>query len=147
MRDRKRSKLEVARFRAYRSAALSLGTGNVVTFDAVEWDPLGMVQASKVVVPPGQDGEWEFEGGIFANVVLTADRYWIARVYKNGVADTPQGNTIFQRGTGATVISQTSGRILMKAGDYFELVLLTDNGSTALAVGKVNTYLSGKRVS
>lgn len=147
MRSTVRDQVKLPAFRVSRAAALTIASGVAVTWDSISYDPFGMLIGSKLIVPPGHGGEWEFEGSIGAAAVLAAvDNYWQAGLYKNGVAY-QWSPPIFQRGAAAPPVANVVGRVLLVPGDYCELYLATNNGATALMATAAQTFLSARRIA
>lgn len=137
------------KFRAYRSAALSLNNDGIVVWDAVKFDTHGLVRLgdSRLVIPAGHGGEWEIEAKLGANVALTADNYWGCYVKINGATTELTSPLVVQRGAAAALSGMLAGREVLSPGDYLELLLQTNNGTTALHVGQIYaTFLSARRV-
>jgi hypothetical protein len=140
--------LAASSFMAYRAAALSLATGEVITYDSKEWDPDGCFNTSTGAFRASRAGVYRLSACAL-QTGLADQQFFGLRIYKNGAAHRYLG-----RGTesGQSVAAVGSGSTLVRAaqGDYFQVVVqhnhATAPGTLALSVGSEFCWFSGEYV-
>ena len=131
--------------RAYRGSAASYTSGSTVVFNT-EDDPAGIYNPATGELTIAKAGRYDLNAIVKANAAITADKYWIAAIYKNG-SQVSQGVPMFQRGTEA-VAAAVEDRLLLAAGDVITIRLFHDNGgSVAINPDSRFTYFTWEWVA
>jgi hypothetical protein len=138
----------VGGFRAYRNAAQSRTTGQVVEFDTESFDYSGWFDVTTNVgrFTPLIAGIYDFSWAVQAGVAITADQFWVALLRKNGTACST-GSITFQRGTAGVRSVGSDRQVANGTTDYFDVEIVHNTGaSTALSATSAGTYFSGHYV-
>jgi hypothetical protein len=135
---------------SYRSAALSLATGGILQCDTEEFDPANIHDAvtNKGRVTPTRPGVYRVSGRIQKSTPLSAaTKYWIAVIYKNGVAY--KYAQAYSEGTNNNASSVVSGLVYCNGStDYIELAIEhNETGSVALSASAATAYFQGEFVA
>lgn len=138
-------------FSAYRNAALSLTSPNVVVFDTDSgtdaWDISGWYDTTTGRFTPQIAGIYRFSWLVSADAAAVADVYFIASLLKNG---TQQLNAPPNWQRAAATPLASGGSLSAKANgttDFFQVRLQHNNGATkALLPSVANTFFQGEFV-
>jgi hypothetical protein len=141
----------VGGFRAYRNAAQSRTTGQIVNFDTEVYDYSGWLDVTTNVgrFTPLIAGIYRFSWRVSVNgaTELAADNYFRANLFKNGAINA-YGQIAYQRGTAASVGSVGSVNVEANGStDYFEISVDHNKGSAAaLDPQSTTTWFCGEYV-
>lgn len=133
-------------FSAYRSAALSVTSSQVVVFDSEDFDISSWHDITTGRFTPQLAGIYSFSWAVASATAMTADSYLLASLRRNG-AVYKRGSAMNYRAAASgtksvgTALGQANGTT-----DYFDILVENNFGTIALTVGGAITYFQGELV-
>jgi hypothetical protein len=131
------------RVHAYRNGAMNVatGSGQLISLDAVEFDPLGMLQGGEIQVPVPGTYMLAISVGVASGA--TGTNFTLQAVaQKNDSVWILTGCTVPVTLTGFNIFSSGSRLVALAAGDRISLRYMWGAGAFAVQTGTQNTFLS-----